>query len=102
MVEYAMVVHKTMLLCPNKSVVVYLCKHLDFVTYKLYKMRQKYMMQGLKGNSGLDGRWPPTEQGVLKFLNVTIITICNLDECYSDLFYCRRVLPVPVAPRSKA
>jgi hypothetical protein len=37
------------------------------------------MLHVLKGNSGLDGRWPATEQGDLKFLTVTIIMISNLD-----------------------
>lgn len=89
MVEYAIVVYKIMLLCSNKSLVVYLCRRLDIVTYELFKMRQLYMIQVLKGNSGLDGRWPATEQGHLKFLSPTIITICNLNEC--QLF--RFILP---------
>jgi len=81
MVEYARVVHKTMLLCSNKSLVVYLCRHLDIVTCELYKLSQEYMIHVLEVNSGLDGRWPATEQGDLKFLIATIITICNLYEC---------------------
>ena len=60
---------------------VYLCRHLHIVTYELYKIIQQYMIQVLKGNSGLDFRWPATEQGDLKSHTVSIITISNLDEC---------------------
>lgn len=34
-IEYARVVHKTMLLLSNKSLVVYLCRHLDILIYEV-------------------------------------------------------------------
>jgi len=44
------------------------------------------MIHVLKVNSGLDGRWPATEQGDLKFLIATVITMCNLYECHKFKF----------------
>jgi hypothetical protein len=38
------------------------------------------MIHVVKGNSGLDGKHPATEQRDLNFLIATTIMICNLDE----------------------
>ena len=77
MVEREMIIHKTMLLCSNKSLFVYVCRHLDIVTYELFRMKEEYVRHVPKGKLGV-----AREDGDLKFIIATIIKICNLDECH--------------------